>query len=639
MIKNIQFSVKTAVAAAILLFLSINFIGQNLFGDSQLDMTADNLYTLSDGSAAVVSTLEEPISIRYYFSEKLATPYPTLFRYGKRVKDTLQRFADLSEGKIRLQMLDPEPFSETEDNAVEAGIQGLDLGDGQKVYMGVVMEDSTDRATTIPYFPPDRERFLEYDLVKAIYSLSTNKLPKVAVISSLPLEYGPGGMFAMQQRQSAPYILWEQLQQFFNVSKLADDFSDIPADTDLLMLVHPGDLSDAQTYAIDQYVLGHGKAIVFVDPLLETASDVNPQNQFGPKPPADTSNLPTLFKQWGVQFDTDHVVADLELGQRVRVGDGFRGVKEFPHWMGIKADMMAKDDVVAGVTNTLNVISAGHLTQADGATTSFKPIITSGEVSMLIPTSKIKANTDPDTIVRDFTASDEKHTIAARVSGEVASAFTEAPKADKAEDKTDGDKNTDAASDDASNAIPAKHISSGQINVFVIADADMWVDRFWAMVQGQSPDGQRYISPIADNGSFIINAIDHLTGAEGLINLRARGETRRTFVRVDNIRKEAELRYLNEEQQLQQQIADTTARLTALEGNDPDAISPEQEAEIENFRTQLLEARKALREVQRNLRKDIDALESWLAFLNIALIPLLLFGLLLYRSRRRNGAA
>ncbi len=621
MSKDLKLSGKTLVIVASILFLSINFIVQTLMPGAKLDMTENKLYTLSEGTEQILADMDDPIDVNFYFSEELATPYPTIFRYGKRVKETLESFAALSDGMVRLRTIDPEPFSEVEDKAVAAGIQGIDTGDGQKIYLGLSMEDTTDRETIIPFFPPDRERFLEYDLVKALYSLVNDTLPKVTVISSLPLEFGPGGMFAMQQGQSQPYLMWEQLQQFFDVEKLTDDFDAIPADTDLLMLVHPDELSDQQTYLIDQFVLKSGKAIVFTDPLLETAADVNPQNQFGPKPPADQSNLEALFTAWGIKMDADNVVADLELGQRVRIGDGFRGVKEFPHWMGLRNEQMNPDDVVSGVTNMLTVISAGALSPLDGATTTFTPLVTTGDVSSLISANRVKNTQDPDSLVRDFVSNGEKYTVAARVVGEVSSAFDGAP---------------EGMSDDALSSA-GDHLDAGQISVMVVADADMWVDRFWAMSQGQGPDGQRYISPISDNGSFVINAVDHLTGTDGLINLRSRGETRRSFVRVDNIRKQAEMNYLAEEQALQQQIQETTARLTALEGNDPDQLSPEQEAEMERFRSQLIDARRALREVQRNLRRDIDALESRLAFFNIAFVPLILLIVLFVRNRRRRN--
>lgn len=604
------------IVLAALVFLSVTVIADRYFRGVRLDLTSEKLYTLSDGTKELLQNLDEPITLDFYFSKTQATPFPQLLNYGKRIEDLLRAFAAENPENIQLSIIDPEAFSEEEDEAVGLGLRGVPLNDGSTLYVGLVVADAVDGEAVIPFFSEEREKFLEYDLVKLLATLDAEDKRKLALLTTLPMQFGPGGPQAMLAGQSEPYVLYEQLFDFFDVEDLAEGFTEIPDDTDILMLVHPPALSEDQLFAIDQYVLKGGKALVFLDPHAEA---VDPRATI-----PSSSSLGPLLAAWGVEMPAGQVVGDASLAQRVQMGGfGPDSVKDYVFWLAITDNFLSETDVVTGAISSMNLASAGVLKPLEGATTSITPLITTSTVSSLFPAERAVGVPDPDAVLRDMEPDEESYILSARIEGAASSAFPErVASAVVANDTEDGP------------------VARGNITVAVTADADLFDDRFW--VQLQDMLGQRVAVPLAGNGSFVLNLADHISGSEALLGLRGRGISKRPFEKVDALRREAESKYLTEEEELQNRLNETEARIAALEAQNPDGnavLSPEQETEIESFRAQLLETRKALREVNRNLRRDIESLGDWLAFINIALMPLLIVLYVLVRLiiRRRAG--
>ena len=633
---------RTAVALVlgILLFLSVNLIANTVLTGARLDLTQDRLYTVSDGTRAVLSAIDEPIRLRFYFSQAVATPYPTIFAYGRRVQDLLTEYAAIAGDGIELEIIEPEPFSEEEDAAVAAGLQGVPTAGGETLYFGLIASDSTDREEMVPFFAQEREKFLEYDLTRLIHGLREADRPRVALLSSLPLRFGPGGMMAFAQGQGRPYVLYDQLQQFFDVTDLEPTFTAVPADTDVLLIVHPPALGTPQLYAIDQFVLGGGRAAIFLDPYSEAAAPTagGPQGPQGPQGPPESSDLGPLLAAWGVTLEPGRVVGDVEQAQRVNVGGfGPRAIKDYVLWLGVGPDRLDRGDVTTGNLTLVNLASVGALAATDGAATTLTPLITSSAVSALIDVDQARGDPDPDRLLRDLVPDDTVYTLAARVTGPAETAFPDGPPEVAPE--------IEAEAEDTDQPAPAgPHLAAATapINLMIVADADMVDDRFW--VQVQDFFGQRVATPVADNGSFVINAVDNLAGAGELIGLRSRGVSRRPFEVVDAIRREAETRFLAEEQRLQDQLAATEQRIAELEAQAPSdggLLSAQQEAAIETFRDQLIATRRELRSVQRNLRRDIERLGNVLATINIALVPAALvavgIGAAIHRRRRMRA--
>ncbi len=604
-----RFSVQLLLG--VFLFLSVVIISERYTRGIRLDLTADKLYTLSEGSRDLLAGLEDQVVFEFYFSRAQATPYPQLLRYGKRVEDVLRTLADASDGKITLTTIDPEPFSEEEDDAVAAGLKGVPLGDGSMFYMGLKIRNEIDGEAVIPFFAEARENFLEYDLIKALATLDTSGQKKLTLITSLPMQFGPGGPQAMMSGQAQPYVIYQQLGEFFDVQELAADFEKIPADTDVLMLVHPPTLSDAQLFQIDQFVLRGGRTLVFLDPHSE-AKDPRATS-------VSASTLGPLLGAWGVSMPEGKVVGDASLAQRVQM-DG--DVKDYVFWLSVRSDFMASDDVVTGAIDSLNFATSGILRPVKGASTKFEPLVHTSTVAMLYDASRAIGAPDPDMLLRDLEPTGESYTLAARVSGPAKTAFPD-------------------ISVVANGPAEKPALTSGTINLVLVADSDLFEDRFW--VQLQDLLAQRIVIPFAGNGSFILNLADHISGSEALLALRGRGITKRQFDVVDTLRRDAQAKYQQEEQTLQNQLRATEARIADLEAQKPEGsavLSSDQEAEIEEFRNQLLQTRKALRAVNRNLRREIESVGTWLAFLNILLVPILivLIALLRLLLRRRFKA-
>lgn len=634
-----------ALALLALLFLAVQVIAGTLLRGVRLDLTENRLYTLSDGTRQVLGGLDRDIRFRFYFSDEAATGYPQLKAYARRVEDLLKQYRDLSGGRLSLEVIDPEPFSETEDEAVAAGLSGAATAGGGTVYFGLVATDEADGRATIGYFAPEREATLEYDVTKLLYEMTRASKPVLGVVTDLPMTFGPGGIQAAVQGMAQPYVIYDQLRQLFDVRMLGNGFDRIDADVDVLMVAHATEIGAAQYYAIDQYVLKGGKALVFVDPHSETAAAMAaPAGPMGmPQPgPATRSGLGPLLAAWGLGFDASKVVTDLELAQRVNMGadaPGGRQIVDYVAWLGVGPAQIAQDDIIAAELTQITLASAGALTVLADDPAGITPILQSSPQAALTDSARIAGRPDPDALIRDLLPAGEPFMLAARLRRPVASAYPDGP---PAATPADHEEEPEAASDPDQGPLPA-HVaaSDGPVNVIVVADADMLEDRFWAQVRNFF--GERIAVPVADNGRFVINAVDQLSGSDALISLRSRGVSARPFTLVEDIRRDADARYLREQERLEQELRNAEARLAELEGGDDRAadalLSPEQVAEIERFRAEAVETRRALRAVQRNLRQDIDRLEAWVRGLNIAAVPVLLVLIALWRLWRRRRAA
>ena len=626
-------SPKVAALLAVVLFLAANIMFAEGLGRYRIDLTEDKLFTISEGTEKILRNLEEPIVVTFFFSESVARDYPDLFLYGRRIRDMLKEYRAIAGDRLRLEIVEPEPFSEEEDRAVAAGLQGIPTASGEQIYLGLVARDLTNREASIPFFSLERQDFLEYDLTKLIAGLATDERPRVALVTSLPM--APGGFAGLGQPPGRGWVIHDQLQQLFEVETLSVPFKAVPADTDLLLLVHPPGLSDDELYAIDQYVLAGGHAAVFLDPFSEAAANA----RRGMAPPApESSTLDPLLKAWGLEMVPGKIVADIAQAQRVNMGGGGpRAIKDFVLWIAARDDAINRDDPVTGNLEQINLASAGALEPVAGATTTIEPLVRSSAVSALVDASEARGLPDPDALLRRVVPDENRYTLIARVTGAVKSAYPDGPPK-----KAATDAETDAEADaDTTPQHPHLAASKEPVALIVGADSDLFDDRFWAQVQDFF--GQRVIVPIADNATLLINALDNLAGSDELIALRGRGVRDRPFTVVAAIRRAAEARFLAEQERLKQELATTEQRLRDLQskmGEGEVVLSPEQEEEMARFRTRALEIRRQLRAVQRNLVHDIEALGTTLAVVNIALVPALLtlvaLVLAAWRRRRRK---
>ena len=608
---------------AAVLFGVFNMVSNAAFSSARFDLTEHDLYTLSEGTKNVLKSLSEPITLRFYLSKALATGLPGIKSYATRVQEMLEEYAQVAGDQLYLEVIDPEPFSEEEDRAVAFGLQGIPLDGGStQFYFGLAGTSSTDELEVISFFQPEREEFLEYDLTKMVHTLANPKKKVLGLLSTLPID-GSGGMpFMAQQGGSQPWLILSHIEQMFEVKKIETTATTIPEEISVLMIVHPKSLSEVTLYAIDQYVLRGGHAMIFVDPLAESDSGGgNPMNPMGGGP--RNSDMPTLFGAWGLELVKGQVLGDLPLAKKVQVQLQNRlQVVDYPVWIDFRQDHFSDKDIVTAQVPSITVASAGIIRKKGETGTTVEPLIQSDEAAMQIEASRLSVMPDVSGLLNSYRPEGEKFTVAARVTGTVKTAFPEG----KPQAEANASENPDMSSEAETQTKDHLTESKGSINVIVVADTDILQDRFW--VQVQNFFGQRIGIPNSGNGTFVTNALDNLTGSNDLISVRSRAGYSRPFTLLRMLQQEAEQRFRQKEQVLQEQLKATERKIQELQSQKPEGnamiLSVEQQEAMGQFRKELLQVRKELRGVQHELGKNIESVERWVKFINIGLVPLLI---------------
>ncbi len=590
-------------------FVGLVWLGSSLLRGARVDLTENHLYTLSEGTRHIIDRIDKPVTLELFYSEQAAQGQPQFRIFAQRARELLEEMASRSHGKLLLKVTDPEPFSEAEDRAAGFGLQGVPLGDsGDKLYFGLVGSNGGAQQSVMPFLQPAKEAFLEYDVAKMLSSLGSNKRPVLALLSSLPM--GPG--FDPTTGQPTPgWVMDRQLQEFFEIRRLQPDPTSFGSDVDLLMLVHPKALSPQTEYAIDQFVLRGGHLLVFVDP--EAGAD-SAGRTLGTLGQSRSSNLPNLFKAWGLQFDPDKVVLDSQNAMRFQPNPNQPAVRHLGI-IGLHRQEMNHEDVVTADLETVNLGTAGSLELAPKSTATMEALLQSSVASKLVDAQTVRESEDePGLLAQDFRPDGKgPYVLAARLGGVLKSAFPD--------HKEPG------------------HLGASvkPANIIVVADTDVLTDKLW--VQEQNFLGQQILDPFANNADFIYNAADNLVGNDDLIQVRTRPTATRPFERVDGMRRSAEVRYQAKEKQLEEKLAELEQKLQRLQPitgtGKPQALSREQQAQLLQIQQQKLHTRKELRTVQLELNSEIQAIGTRLKLVNILGMPLLVLGFALLIALRR----
>lgn len=599
-----------ALVLLAVLFLALTMLSGAFLKGLRVDLTEHGLYTLNQGTVNLLRSLEDPVTIDFFFSEDASRDLPQVRDYARRVHELLDEMALHANGNLRIRRIDPKPFSEEEDQAARFGLEAVPVGAaGDGLYLGIAGTNLVDGLEVLPFLSPNREPFLEYELARMIHVLSRPDRPRVGLLAGLPLS---GGFDMRAQQRRPPWAIHEQLEDLFDIETIGPESEQLPDTLDALVVIHPPELGDAMNYAIDQFVLGGGKLLVFVDPFAEMDPGPDPGDPMAAFAADQGSTLSALFEAWGLRFDQEHFVADLGQALQVSMEAGQAAVRH-PAIIGVTRDRISRDDVVTGDLDSVNLASAGHLELSAESPLVFEPLLMSSEQAGLLPVDRLRFLADPSALIAEIGPTGEPYVFAARISGEVESAFP--------------DRGGDAA-----------HLESGTINAIIVADTDLLADRLW--VQRQSIFGTVLLTPFANNGDFAVNAVDNLLGDADLIRVRSRAVSTRPFTLVESLRREAEASLRATEQHLEAELRETEQRLTELQqrrgDNDLTVLTPEQEAEIDRFIAQRLEIRRQLRQVRRDLDRDIEALGNRVKIVNIALMPALVTVFALWMAWRRR---
>lgn len=614
----------------------------------RIDLTQDDLYSLSPGTKNIVSDLQGPLEIMFFYSESATEDTPQIRTYANRIQELLREIIIASNNRISLSVIDPQPFSEEEDLATQFGIQAVPISQGAPgIYFGLVVAQPEDRennpqgraAETLPLIRPELEQFLEYEFMKLITKVNEPDLQVVGLLTELDID---GGFDPVAGQATAQWMVMDIIRQLYAVQRVDNTTGEIDEEIDILMIVHPQGLSDQTLYAVDQFVMRGGKTMVFLDPNAD--SMVSRTQQGNLIPAGMSSELPGLLEAWGIEFLGDKVLTDNELALRVSMGQGQRPIAHLG-MLGAQRNFLTQSDSVTSRLETINMSSPGVIRQAAGAKTLFEALIVSSSDSMLMDARLLEDVTDPSILFDEFVSEGISHTIAARISGVIETAFPDGRPKVEVEALDEEIAALDEEYPIAEESV-SEHLSdsNSEVNILVFADTDMLSDRMWVQV-GQFM-GQRIPRPFSNNGDMVINALDNLGGGADLSSIRGRGTYSRPFTRVIQLQRQADDRLRVEEAELLDRLAEAEASLAELNqdenGELVGQVTPEIQAEVDRFNEQMLETRRSLREVQYQLTEDIEQLGATLKLINTALIPVLLSLLALLlsylRSQRRKAA-
>jgi len=596
----------------------------------RVDMTQEKAYTLSDGTRAVLKKLDTPVKIRFYCTQSdTATPETVYLKsYARKVEDLLQEYKQIAGKNLIIEKYDPQPDSDAEDSARLDGLEPQQLSGVGGFYLGLAVSLADERVA-LPFLEPNREKLLEYDITRAISRVFNPEKPTVGIMSSLPVFGEPGNPMMMQQggsQNSEPWTIIEQLQQDFNVKNIGMDAAKIDDDVKVLVVVHPKGISDQTQYAIDQFVLRGGKLIAFLDPQSAYSSrHQNPET--GEQGGGVGSSLDKLLKAWGIQFDTGKVVADLDFKMQLHDQSGVP--VDAPAWLALTSDGINRDDIVTSQIDSVWLPACGAFIGEPVAGLKETVLLNSSKDAEL--TDTYMAEMGGQAIMNSFKPTGVNYKLAIRLTGKFNTAFPEGRPAG-------ADTNALAGADN-----PLK-VSKTDTSVVLVGDSDLLADDF-SLRKMQSPFGTM-VSQMNANLDFSQNLVEQMAGDSNLIGVRSRATMSRPFTRVKKLEAEAEASGQAKIAELQQSLQETQQRLGELQQQKTDAnqryiLSPEQQAELENFRKKQAEVSSELRQAQKDLRKEVVSLETRLEWLNILAMPcgVTLAGVAIAVVKRRKNSA
>ena len=603
----------TGLVALFLILIFVNIIVS--YANIRWDVTEDNNYSLSDGTKNILSSLSEPVTIKFFYSQSNPDIPANIKIYAKEVKDFLSEYKHAGKGRIKVEIYDPKPDSDEEEWAEKYGIQPMRTPGG-KIYCGLVFV-SADQEDVIEWLDPDKEQVLEYDLTSIIQGIQSDKKMVVGIITSLPVFGTVGRPTRQTQRTEKEWLFITEMKKIYDVRQINPSVQKIDPLLNLLLVVFPKNLSPQLEYAIDQYVLSGGKALIFMDPLC-VSDRTQGQREFIR---SSGASLDKVFKAWGVSMDSTKAVADFDQPTQVRTGDN--SMEENPLMISARGEAFNKNAVITAGLESMLFPIAGAIKKSGDVDSEFEPLVHSSRNSALM--DAFKAYLGVEAIKKDFTPAGERFNIAVRLRGKFKTAFPEGQPNSK---DSEGKK--------------WAHIKEGKkpATIIIVSDADMLADQFY--VQRRNVLGLVISEMFNDNLNFLSNASEILTGSDDLIGLRSRGKFERPFTAVVKLKRTAQERWLTKENELVKQMEETTQKLRQIEEQKDVSqemiLSPEQEVEITKFKEQRQKINRELKQVRRNLRASIETLGATLKGINIFLMPFLValigIGFAIYKHRK-----
>ena len=640
-------TMRAIIGSVLILVIAFSAISicQNIGKSLKVDVTEQKLYTLSDGTKAILAKLNQPIKLNLYYAKTAALKGPDQIRYFNNyyefVKALLEQYAVEAKGMIDLEIIDPRPYSEDEVQALRYGLQRFSITEEENFFFGLVAQTQFGVEKVIPFFSPDRQNFLEYDISYLIDTAVTRQKTRVGIMSSLPV-MGDSGymaqmMLAQGQQPQPPWTFVEHLRKKYEVTEVPTDVNDIN-DIDILLVIHPKDLPEQTLFAIDQFVLKGGRTIVCVDPhcWVDRPSAMTMQMRMSHK---QSSDLNVLLKTWGLQMLENTFAGDRDLAIRATLSRDQRP-EPIIGFLELERGCFNTDNVITTDLNKVRVFFAGVLKKVADAnetaglertaliTTSNKgnSVKVEGYDLMFLQLSKL---------MDKFIEGTEPVAMGYLVTGRLASSFPEGIEIEVEQETEDPNETKKIKS-----RIKGLTAAEADCAVAVFADVDFISDM---LAYHQDSFFGKII--VGDNSTLMLNAIDDLTGSSDLISIRSRGNFQRPFTVVDQIEKQAEAETAEEVAKLNAEIAGFTNELQSIL-----ASAKEEKAEVvgssiiqkqREIELKKRQAQRQLREVKMKRRERIEHLGNMLRNFNMLMVPFIVFAMgvtpAVLRSARARG--
>lgn len=649
----------------IAIVIAVNFLVGGLgFLNGRFDVTEDRLYTLSQGTRNILDRLnpDEPVTIRYYVTTEDRVMPPMLKTHSRTVQDLILEFQKAAKGKVILEKMAPNPNTEDEDKAREDDIQGVPVNaDGDNVYLGLAIQCAKQKEV-LPFLNPNEETALEYNVARAIQKVSKEKKTVVGVMSSMPIIGSPMFPFQRQQGQQ-PWVLIQRLRMDYEVREVQMSAPSIDSDVSVLVVVHPADITEQAEYAIDQYLMKGGQVVALVDPQCLVAQRVysGQQNPMTGQPGGvvnPTSDLPNLFKAWGVTYNKADIVADVNYRTQL-MG------RQTPVALRLPSEALNKQERITADLQSLLFMMTGTMDVVAKDGISATVLAASSEASELIDnTTAEKLLREP---VSNFNASGKKQTLAVMLKGKFKTAFPGGKPKAPAEAKPEGGgaqddaaapktsatpaaapaaepKKDEAKKDEAKPAEPAKPADGTIVEsqnsegvVVVFADADMMYDAFTVQ---QDPMTGGMVA-VDGNLPMFLNTVEILSGGGDLLQVRSRASTRRPFAKMDELRENVEKKFRPSLTQKQGEMDKIAADMGPLRVKNGQLVDPAQIKKLQELMDKQTQIKREIREIKKDQNKDIDFTQNIITLLNVFGVPLLVVavGLTLAIRRRATTAA
>ncbi len=570
-----------------LAFIGINLLINNTFSERQIDWTAEKLFTPSASAEVILKSLPSNVTAKVYYTKLLGERDEVIRLNFENLRRLLKRYKKISDDKFNYRIYDTEPLSEEEDQAVTAGLQGLPISDlNAAAYFGMVLTDERGNVRSIPFFIKQRSALLEQDIIENIYLLGHKPL-KLGILTSLPMmgESIGNGVITSQ------WQIIDVLQEYYEVVNIKnpDDLKKV----DLLMMVHPQNMSKDMEDAVYDFSISGGKILAFFDIMPESLELINSRSVS-----FDASNYGTLPDKWGFHFYSDMAVADLENSTQVTIDTpDYAGTTQDLIQFYVTSDNMFDDLPEVSQLKRILMTSASVFMPLRDAKIYFVPLMQASKISSVVPATMVTEKIHPAEIMRRFKADEQPKYLAAHIVSQQA---------------------------------------GKPFELVVVGDVDMLYDSFWTT--NVQLGNKSYRVALLDNINFVLNALEMLNGNDKLLSLRGKSPKLRFFGNLERNQKQILRDYKIKEKDVFDQIRAIKHGLSEVYAKRDfemrSSFTPEELSLISKIKRDLTKKKQELYDIRLELNRYMERVELLVKLFNIYTIPMLILLVAGWRCRK-----